>query len=94
MIEKKTSRKTKVLQIDNVGEYKDHSYNLDKTMRSVFTSKLGNMRWLMFGGKIEDRGVNSLFDCKEIYNGSIIQLQERGDIQAEISPLFNAGFLI
>ena len=44
--------------------------------------------------KIEDRGVNSLSDCEENYNGSIILLQERGDIQAQISPLFNAGFLM
>ena len=33
-------------------------------------------------GKIEDREVNSLFDCKESYSGSIILLQEREDIQA------------
>jgi len=38
--------------------------------------------------------VNSLFDCKENYNGSIIRLQEREDIQAQISPLFSAGFLM
>ena len=44
--------------------------------------------------KIEDRGVSSLFDCKENYNGSIILLQERGDIQAQISHLFNVGFLM
>jgi len=37
---------------------------------------------LFGGGKIEDREVNSLFDSKESYNGSIILLQERGDIQA------------
>ena len=36
----------------------------------------------LFGGKIEDREVNSLFDCKESYSGSIILLQEREDIQA------------
>ena len=30
-------------------------------------------------GKIEDRGVNSLFDCKENYSGSII-LYKRGEI--------------
>jgi len=35
----------------------------------------------LFGGKIEDREVNSLFDCKESYSGSIIHLQEREDIQ-------------
>ena len=46
----------------------------------------------MFGGKIEDRSVNSLFDGKENYNRSIILLQERGDIQTQISPLFNIGF--
>ena len=40
-------------------------------------------RHLLFGGeKIEDREVNSLFDSKESYSGSIILLQERGDIQA------------
>jgi len=38
--------------------------------------------------------VNSLFDCKENYNGSIIRLQEREDIQAQISHLFNVGFLM
>jgi len=37
----------------------------------------------LFGGeKIEDREVNSLFDSKESYSGSIILLEERGDIQA------------
>jgi len=46
----------------------------------------------VFGGeKIEDRDVNSLFDCKESYSGSIILLQEREDIQTWISPLFSAG---
>jgi len=40
-------------------------------------------------GKIKDRGVNSLFDYKENYNRSIILLQERGDIQAQISTLPN-----
>ena len=45
-------------------------------------------------GKLWDRGVNSLFDCKENYSGSIILSQERGDIQAQTSPLFNAGFLM
>ena len=44
--------------------------------------------------EIKDRGVNSLFDCKESYSGSIILLQERGDIQAQISPLFKVGFLM
>jgi len=45
-------------------------------------------------GKIEDRGINSLFDDTENYNGSIILLQEREDVQAQISPLFNARFLM
>ena len=49
---------------------------------------------IVWWGKIEDQGVNSLSDCKENYNGSIILLQERGDIQTQISPLFNAGFLM
>ena len=40
---------------------------------------------LFGGGKIKDRGVNSLFDCKESYSGSIILLQERRDIQTRIS---------
>ena len=44
-------------------------------------------------GKIESE-VNSLFDCKEYYNGSIIQLQEREDIQAQNFSLFKAGFLM
>ena len=48
----------------------------------------------LVGGKIKDRGVNSLFDGKENYNGSIILSQERGDIQAQTSSLFNAGFLM
>jgi len=39
-------------------------------------------RRLFGGGKIEDREVNSLFDSKESYSGSIILLQERGDIHA------------
>ena len=38
-------------------------------------------------GKIKDRGVNSLFDCKENYSGSIILLQERGEIFKLKSPL-------
>ena len=33
-------------------------------------------------GKIEDRGVTSLFDCKENYSESIILLQVRGDISS------------
>ena len=52
------------------------------------------MSGLFGGGKIEDRDVNSLFDSKESYNGSIILLQEREDIHAWISPLFTAGFLM
>jgi len=61
----------------------------------MLQSQIGGERLCpMFGGKIEDRGVNSLFDGKENYSGSIILLQERGDIQAQISPLFNVGFLM
>ena len=44
--------------------------------------------------KIGDRGINSLFDSKENYSESIILSQERGDIQAQIFPLFNARFLM
>jgi len=40
------------------------------------------MEVVVWWGKIEDRGVTSLFDCKENYSGSIILLQEKGDIQA------------
>jgi len=45
-------------------------------------------------GKIGDRSINSLFDSKENYSESIILLQEREDIQAQISPLFNVGSLM
>jgi len=45
-------------------------------------------------GEIEDQGVNFLFDSKKNYSGSIILSQERGDIQAQISLLFKAGFLM
>ena len=66
--------------------------NTNNSNSSILYFDLGQSIWMCLMGKIEDRGVNSLSDCKEIYNGSIILLQERGDIQAQISPLFNAGF--
>jgi len=33
------------------------------------------------GDLIKDRNINSLFDSKESYNGSIILLQERKDVE-------------
>ena len=45
-------------------------------------------------GKIEDREVNSLFDCNENYSGPTVLSQEWENIQAQISSLFNAVFLM
>jgi len=38
MMEKQTGRKTKVLQIYSVGEYKDQFYDLKRTLVLIFSS--------------------------------------------------------
>ena len=53
---------------------------LDLNSKEVMQSVQIFERKLFGGGKIEDRDVNSLFDSKQSYNGSIILLQERKDI--------------
>ena len=46
MMEKQTSRRIKVLYIDNVGESMTNFYDLARTLVLVFTSQLKNMGWL------------------------------------------------
>ena len=47
----------------------------------ISSRKKEKSKIIVWWREIEDRGVNSLFNCKESYSGSIILLQEREDIQ-------------